>query len=84
MSRPPRPALVLSALAGLALLLPAVAAAQDLPIKWGKITDAERALTAADGDPDAAAVVLGDVGVGEVRYDRARDDFGYRSAGTAA
>ena len=69
--------------AALALLLPAlaspslvgVAAAQDLPIKWGAVTDAERALEAVDGDPDAAAVVLGDVGEAEVRYLPGRDDF---------
>ena len=62
-------------LPALTLLLPALAGAQDLPIKWGTITDAERALAAVDGDPDAAAVVLGDVGVAEVDYNRGRDDF---------
>ena len=62
-------------LAGLAFLLPALASAQDLPIKWGTVTDAERALAAVDGDPDAAAVVLGDVGLAEVEYRRGADDF---------
>ncbi|MDT7856115.1 DUF3857 domain-containing protein [Rubrivirga sp. S365] len=59
------------------LLLPALAAAQDLPIRWGDVTDAERALDAAPDDPDAAAVVLGDVGVAELEYDRYRNDFRY-------
>ena len=48
------------------LLAPALAVAQDAPIRWGRLTDAETALDSVAGDPDAAAVVLGDVGQADV------------------
>ena len=68
--------LVLAALVALASPLVAEpVAAQDFPIRWGRISDAERALTAVEGDADAAAIVLGDVGDAKVDYNRARDDF---------
>ena len=69
----------------LALLLPlallplaAGASAQEAPIRWGRITDAELALDSVAGDPDAAAVVLGDVGFAEVRLAPSEEGFEFR------
>ena len=50
----------------LAALVPLAASAQDLPIRWGEVSDAEWSWSEVPNDPDAAAIVLGDVGVDEV------------------
>lgn len=55
------------------LLVPLAATAQDAP-SWGRLSDADKALTEAPGDPDAGAVVLWDGGDAEVRLIR-RDRF---------
>ena len=47
-------------------LAPLAAAAQDLPIRWGDLTDRDKATTDWPDDPDATAVILGDVGLGEI------------------
>jgi hypothetical protein len=60
------------------LALATAPAAQDVPIRWGRITDEEVALDSVAGDPDAAAVVLGDVGFAEVRLAPGGDEFEFR------
>ena len=40
--------------------------AQDPPMRWGRISDAEVAMTAFEGDPEAAAIVLGDFAFDEL------------------
>ena len=64
-------------LAALVVAAP-LAEAQDPPIRWGRISDAEKALDAWPDDPDAAAVVLGDVGFGEIDIPRSGADIVYR------
>ena len=46
-------------------LAPLAAAAQDPAIRWGRLSDFEKGLEAVE-DPDAHAVVLGDVGLAEL------------------
>ncbi len=66
--------------AAVLLALAPVADAQDFPIRWGRLSPAEIAMTEVPGDPDATAIVLGDVGEdqldptrdGTVRYTRRR------------
>ena len=70
--------MVRTALVLLLLLVPLAAAAQEAPIRWGRITDAEVALDSVAGDPDASAVVLGDVGFAEVRLSSSQEDFEFR------
>ncbi len=55
--------------AALVALTPLAAHAQDPPIRWGRLSDAERAVADWPDDPDASAVVLGDVGFSEVRIE---------------
>ena len=60
-----------SLLSGLVLLATLVAltpdaTAQDPPIRWGRISDAEIAMNEVPDDPDAAAIVLGDVGFDDI------------------
>lgn len=62
-------------LAACALVAAPLAAAQEVPIRWGRITDAEIALDSVAGDPDAAAVVLGDVGFAQVRLAPSGEEF---------
>ena len=59
-----RPAATL--LAGLFAL---TASAQTPEIRWGRLNDAERQIESWPGDPDAAAVVIGDIGFGEMRLE---------------
>ncbi|WP_412060920.1 DUF3857 domain-containing protein [Rubrivirga sp. IMCC45206] len=47
------------------LLAPLAAVAQDPPIRWGRLNDADKALETV-ADPDAHAVVLADVGFAEL------------------
>ena len=46
-----------------------LAGAQDSPIRWGDLSDAEKAISDWPGDPDASAIVLGDVGLAEVEFE---------------
>ena len=46
------------------------AVAQDPPIRWGDVSAAEVAVADVPGDPDAAAVILGDVGFDELEPSR--------------
>ena len=59
--------------------LATAAAAQDPAIRWGRLSDAEIALSEVEGDPEATAIVLGDLAFDElepsrdgVRYTRRR------------
>ena len=54
----------------LALLVAAAspALAQDLPIRWGTLSDAEKEMSAWPDDPDASAIILGDVGRARVEF----------------
>ena len=54
---------------GVALAAP-TAEAQDPPIRWGRLSDAEKEISAWPDDPDATAIVLGDVGFAEVHIAR--------------
>ena len=47
-------------LAGAPVLLAPSASAQELPLKWGRLSDAEVAIDSVAGDPDAAAIILAD------------------------
>ena len=56
------------------LLLASGAAAQDMSdMRWGRISDEEKALDAFPDDADANAIVLGDVATAELEY--VADDF---------
>ncbi len=50
-------------------LAPLAATAQDPPIRWGRLSDEEKAIDAWPGDSDASAIVLGDVGYAEMILD---------------
>jgi hypothetical protein len=62
--------LVLVVTAIVAIFLADAAVAQPDPLRWGRLTDAEIALTEYPGDPDAPAVVLGEYGTVEFRQNR--------------
>ena len=57
------------AAAALALLAP-VASAQDVDLRWGRLSDAEVALDSIPGDPDASAIILADVAFDELTPQR--------------
>ena len=65
MPAPTRSLLVAAALVALA----ASAAAQDPPIRWGDVSPAEIEIQEVTSDPDAAAIILGDVGFDEMEPD---------------
>ena len=55
-------------LALLTALTAAAATAQDMAgMRWGRISDQEKALTEYAADPDASALVLGDVSEGRIK-----------------
>ena len=64
--------LLLAFLVALVALTPLVAEAQDPPIRWGRLSDTEKTIDSWPDDPDASAIVLGDVGFSEVRIDGGR------------
>ena len=64
--------LLLAVLATLVALTPLVAEAQDPPIRWGRLSDTEKTIDSWPDDPDASAIILGDVGFSEVRIDGGR------------
>ena len=62
----PRIGLVAAAL----VLLATAASAQDVDLRWGRISDAEVALDSIAGDPDASAIILADTAFDELTPQR--------------